>query len=506
MFILNLTCRAAKIQMLQHSIAIRSQCPFALHFLPYAPLFMTHADTNLAPGAPNSVDILHVAYLYAPEPLGGTEVYVQSLVKEATRLGLHSAIAAPGARNEQYQVDGINVYRVAANLTTAQLYGEENSEASARWVEILKLVAPKILHIHARTPMLNSQVIRHARTLGIKVIYTVHTPTAFCQRGTMLEFGVKPCNGLVSLDRCAQCALHGLGVPKPASQILARVPKAVAHIISKFAPRKIAFVVSFRARLKRAQQEQSAFFDACDQVIAVCIWIADALKLNGIATNRLSLNRQGLRSDIQPAIAEKTSNTNTPLKVFALGRCDPNKGFDVLIAALKRCSAPIELDLSLGISNDQDRVLATHLEKLASGLQVRFHSNLSGATLISLFQQSDLLAVPSIWMETGPLVVLEAFSQHLPVIGSCRGGIAELVDHEKTGWLVAAGDANAWTSALEAIAVDRTKLERARAMIGTVRTMKQVALEHVSLYDAVLAKHNLRDNLPLASSLLKSES
>ena len=444
---------------------------------------MTDADTNVTVDAPNTLDVLHVVYVYTPEPLGGTEVYAQSLLLEATTLGLRCAIAAPGARNEHYQVSGIDVYRIAANLTTAQLYGEENSDATARWVEVLTLAAPRILHIHARTPMLNSHVLRHARRLGIKVIYTVHTPTSFCHRGTMLEFGMKPCNGFVSLDRCTQCALHGLGVPKLATQILARLPMPVLQAASKVAPAKIAFALSFRARLKRAQQEQSAFFDACNHVIAVCAWIEDALKLNGIAAARLSMNRQGLRSDMQATYTLNTPAAHAPLKVFALGRCDPNKGFDVLIAALKRCTMPIELDLSLGISSDQDRALAARLENFAQGAKVRFHVNLSGAPLLALFQEADLLAVPSIWMETGPLVVLEAFSQQLPVIGSRRGGIAELIQHEINGWLVSAGDIEAWARTLELIAQNRSLLERARANIGPVRTMKQVAIEHLSLYE-----------------------
>ena len=100
-------------------------------------------------------------------------------------------------------------------------------------------------------------------------------------------------------------------------------------------------------------------------------------------------------------------------------------------------------------------------------------------------------------METGPLVVLEAFSQQLPVIGSRRGGIAELVQHGQNGWLAAAGDVGAWTRALDAIAQDRPALERARANIGTVRTMKQVAIEHLSLYEQVLARDNLLASPPL---------
>ena len=41
----------------------------------------------------------------------------------------------------------------------------------------------------------------------------------------------------------------------------------------------------------------------------------------------------------------------------------------------------------------------------------------------------DLLAVPSQWMETGPIVVLEAHAVGTPVLGANLGGIAELVHH-----------------------------------------------------------------------------
>ena len=48
----------------------------------------------------------------------------------------------------------------------------------------------------------------------------------------------------------------------------------------------------------------------------------------------------------------------------------------------------------------------------------------------------DVLAVPSQWLETGPLVVLEAFAAGTPVIGSDLGGIRELVSDGRDGLLV----------------------------------------------------------------------
>ncbi len=446
--------------------------------------------------APPKLDVLHVAYQYTPEALGGTEVYVRSLAQELIQLGQSCAIAAPGARNESYSVDGIAIFRVACALSTEQLYGSENAAATARWLEILTQLRPHILHVHARTPMLHSVVLTCARKLGVKVIYTVHTPTAFCQRGTMLEFGTTPCDGQVSLARCGTCALHGLGVTKSIARGLMRLPKVIGTLADKIAPARLTKPLLFQNRLRQSQSEQVDFFAACDHVVAVCKWIENALKINNVPATKLTLNRQGLRADMRQIKPEKLALSTGPLRVFALGRADRNKGFDVLIRAINACTQPVALDLCLSVGSAAEHQIAAELQALAhnnaakNSANIRFHRNLSGAPLLDLFARADLLAVPSIWMETGPLVVLEAFAQALPVMGSRRGGIAELVTDLVDGWLIDPDSVPAWRAQLDAIALDREKLANARAAIGPVRTMKKVAIEHLALYESVLAGDN----------------
>jgi glycosyltransferase involved in cell wall biosynthesis len=61
----------------------------------------------------------------------------------------------------------------------------------------------------------------------------------------------------------------------------------------------------------------------------------------------------------------------------------------------------------------------------------------------------DVLVVPSLWMETGPITVLEAWAAGIPVIGSNRGGIREWIDEFGGGRLFPPGDAKALASILE---------------------------------------------------------
>lgn len=60
---------------------------------------------------------------------------------------------------------------------------------------------------------------------------------------------------------------------------------------------------------------------------------------------------------------------------------------------------------------------------------------------------ADLLCVPSLWAEPYGRVTAEALMLGTPVIGSNRGGTAELVRHGETGLLVGAGDTGAWRNA-----------------------------------------------------------
>ena len=51
-----------------------------------------------------------------------------------------------------------------------------------------------------------------------------------------------------------------------------------------------------------------------------------------------------------------------------------------------------------------------------------------------------MLILPSIWPENQPVSITEAMACSLPVIAARMGGIPELVEDEKTGYLFEAGN------------------------------------------------------------------
>jgi glycosyltransferase involved in cell wall biosynthesis len=103
-----------------------------------------------------------------------------------------------------------------------------------------------------------------------------------------------------------------------------------------------------------------------------------------------------------------------------------------------------------------------------------------------LLKGYHFLVAPSLWLETGPLVVLEAHAAGIPVIGSQRGGLAELLQHGVNGMLVEADSVQSWASQLERLCHDRELLVQLRKGIGMPRSMKTVAQEVAGFYQHIL--------------------
>jgi glycosyltransferase involved in cell wall biosynthesis len=93
-----------------------------------------------------------------------------------------------------------------------------------------------------------------------------------------------------------------------------------------------------------------------------------------------------------------------------------------------------------------------------SAARARFLGTISLPELIRLYQDVDLLVLPSIWHESYGLPVAEAMASGVPVVASRCGGLPELVDHGVTGWLVPRADVDSLVTTLGDLLDDPRKL------------------------------------------------
>jgi glycosyltransferase involved in cell wall biosynthesis len=125
----------------------------------------------------------------------------------------------------------------------------------------------------------------------------------------------------------------------------------------------------------------------------------------------------------------------------------------------------------------------------ASDIRIHYHGAVDEHDVVAhLRAVADLVLVPSEVMETGPQVVLEAFSAGVPVIGSALGGITEWVEDDVNGRLLPAGLPAAWAGALLAIHKCPSTLHAWRRMVRQPRSMSDVAQQMMAVYAQLRAQ------------------
>jgi L-malate glycosyltransferase len=121
----------------------------------------------------------------------------------------------------------------------------------------------------------------------------------------------------------------------------------------------------------------------------------------------------------------------------------------------------------------------------AAGLPVEFAGWVGdiGAALSAL----DLVLVPSAPYEATPRVIMEAFAAGVPVMAYPSGGIPELIENERTGFLARTA-AEMAARAIELLGQGRDRLAAVSGAAGTVgRTRFSLDRFHREVLDAMQA-------------------
>jgi glycosyltransferase involved in cell wall biosynthesis len=436
------------------------------------------------------VKVIQVTFGFYPDPVGGTEIYVEALSRYLQQQGVEVLITAPGKVNQSYRHNQLPVQRYAGSNKVEnlrELYGEGNRQAASEFSRILEAEKPDLLHLHAFTSGVSLLLVQAAKQRQIPVVFTYHTPTVSCQRGTMMRWGTQICDGKVDLHTCAQCSLQGLGLHQINAMAIGSLTPQLGRWLGSLNLQGGAWTALRMTELVSLRHAAlNALLSEVDHIVAVCNWVKDVLLINHVPPDKITVIRQGLcHKLLQKANSNQKPDTHT-LKIAFFGRLDPTKGIDILIKSLRSVPLlPISLDI-YGISQRNDAYQQKLQALGGKDPRIAFKPSVPSEKVITTLTDYDLLAVPSQWLETGPMVVLEAFAAGVPIIGSNLGGIAELVRHEVNGILVEPTSVKEWSQALQRLCQDRDVLIRLRAGIQPPQGMEAVATQMLLIYHTVL--------------------
>jgi glycosyltransferase involved in cell wall biosynthesis len=146
------------------------------------------------------------------------------------------------------------------------------------------------------------------------------------------------------------------------------------------------------------------------------------------------------------------SARGTPRLLFVAngGAANPYKGFATVRAALRRLKGPVEL-VAIGGKGA--------IEELGRGIRI-VHEPRQPAEWLASFYRSAAAYVHAAPEESFSLTATEALACGTPVVAASSGGILEVVDHERTGLVVAPRDQAGLAEGLERLLADRQLRDR----------------------------------------------
>jgi glycosyltransferase involved in cell wall biosynthesis len=430
---------------------------------------------------------------YYPESLGGSEVYVAGLSQRLRAAGWDVTIAVPdptGGGERTYDHEGVSVYRypVPGAPTRPESQGRVVARGAARLHAWLARQRPDVVHVHTFVTGLGLAELKAARAAGARVFVTDHCGSLgwTCQRGTMMRWGEQLCDGVCRAAKCAACALHDRGVPKPLAIAVASVPPGLGRA-ARALPGRVGTALGMSELIVHNQAMQREMLDIAERFVVLTRWAFDAMAANGAPREKLVLNRLGMsHSKIAAKPGPDERPTRAPLLVGCMGRLDTIKGVHDLARAVTSLPRDVSLRVEFRgpMQNDAARECVRVLRALSAGdPRLEFAPAVAPSEALDALAAYDILCCPSLFLEGGPTVAIEAQAVGTPVIGSRIGGLAEIVRDGIDGRLVPPGDWRALAGVLTEIARDPGgTVDRWRLALPKARTMDEIAADYEALY------------------------
>ncbi len=395
--------------------------------------------------------------------IGGLPNYVLDLCRALTEAGDEVALAHAGETVPTHlELAGIALI----NVLTAQCATPAAAMASWR---------PDVIHVHLCS---DHALLSALSSLDVPMIRSFHDYTSLCLRRGRRRFPGDRCQR--SLGR--GCVAFGCSVGAP--NLGSRLPgfKSIS--------------------LKLAERSTYQRFDAS---VVGSVYMRTTLAKNGFSAANIHLvpyfskfDQDALETHCESSRPLVKPSAAQPLKFLFAGQAVTGKGLRVLVEALAALDGHWHLTVvAEGPELSAVRLLA---RRLNIAQRITFTGWVLQSELRSVYQNADLLVIPSVWDDPGPLVGLEALSMGTPVLGFAVGGIPDYAIDGHTGFLATSVSTQALTDAL------RRALAGAAALASMGRNGQALIVErhsrsgHVdkirAIYSDVCARRQSRVHAP----------
>lgn len=352
--------------------------------------------------------ILHICDWYVP--FGGAEKLMFDTL-EALELQGYTNIMVINKHPEQITTSKRYEYQVAhieIDFSNFRFYNYIHIYKAKRKIsEIIKKHKPDICHIHnCQNPYIIKMLLKK-----LPCVRSIHDPRLYCFTQWRLLPDKKICPYPLGQKCLENKCIVNLKNP------LSYHEKIAPWIFKNFLiHRKMPFIIlESRALIKCVLQNGYKEYQIA--------WLPNCTKI--------------YPEQETARLIKKLYNPKENHVVF-VGRASYEKGLDVLLDASKLIKTNCTIHLITGgpyLDRIKERIKKENLEKI-----VKLHGILSYEKTRKFYIKSDIVVVPSVWIESFCLVGLEAMANQKPVVGSKIGGIKDWLVDGKTGFLFEPGN------------------------------------------------------------------
>lgn len=386
--------------------------------------------------------------LYYPYRIGGAEVSVQLLAESLADAGHGvSVITLHDAQQRTVeQLNGVTLYRLPLRNLYWPFSPTRNSLLRLSWHlldiynplaradvrDLLEQIQPDVLHTNNLAGF-SVAVWDAARALGIAVVHTSRD-----------YYLIHP-----------NCTLYdGKHNQHPAS-----LSCRLFSLVKKWRSQHVERYVAISDHVGRLHKELGYFPLAPAEVI-----------YNSIA---------------QPDQPPRADATEAVITLGYLGRIEPSKGIEVALQVCRRLGPGYRLQIA---GTGQPAYMA-QLQAANGDLPLTWLGHVPPA---QFFPGIDILLVPSQWAEPLGRVVLEAASYGVPVVGSDRGGIPEIINQGQTGYACPPDDADAFADAVGKLArQDRQEVATQCTTWAEQFSRQSITQHYLRTFEQLAQRHEL---------------
>ncbi len=350
--------------------------------------------------------IVLTIHCYYPEIMGGAEYSTKYLAEKLVEMGNEVHVICSGDENKEEIIEGVFIHRFKtksicrANKTKQysvpirifrrlqDIYNPLNYPALKK---IISAISPDVIHVQTILE-LTPVIWKIAQELGIRCVYTLREYSLLCPKSSLVCHHAK--------GECYNPLL----------------PCSVFRKLNSWNQKNVNAVTFLSHKMQEIVHKHGFFLNVEQYVVP----------------NATSYDKKTIRKIIE--CREKRLFKQPVVRFVYLGNLVELKGIYWLFEAFEKLS---NCELIIAGKGELEEFVKQKTKELGN---VKFMGFLNEHGVDELLSEVDVLLAISLWHEPFGRVVLDAYKHGMPVISSDRGALPELVENERTGFVVKGND------------------------------------------------------------------